>query len=468
MNHFIRVRGKRFYRGEEEILFKGIGIGSWLNLEHFMIGMPGNDFQIRRSFSDVFGKETAERFFDSFVREFVSEKDFEFMRELGINLVRVPFNYRLFLDDEEPGNYKRTGFAYFDSLFALARKYEIYVLPDLHTVPGGQNPDWHSDNGTGHTLFWQYGIFRRQMVQLWREIALRYRDEEYLLGYDILNEPFLIPDPLDSTGEESMATGFTAAGLDDSLFRFYSEATQAVRSVDGNHIIFLEGDHFASDFDCLKGISDEQTALTFHYYPTVWYEDLYDQDYDPGERARKFEEVFVRLIRIREAFQRPILCGEAGYEIASNGMEATLPLIRLTMGLFEKYRVSFTLWSYKDACFMGLVYPAADSPWMALADKIREQWDHHRQTRQAAEGLEALLAKEYPKAGRDEKYILTFRQRAVLYPLEQKHILKPLLEAYSGEEILKLPESFRFENCGWHEEFAREYREFRWRPQEEG
>lgn len=380
------------------------------------------------------------------------------MRGLGINLVRVPFNYRLFLDDEEPGQYKKAGFEYFDYLFGLARKYEIYVLPDLHTVPGGQNPDWHSDNGTGHTLFWQYGIFRQQMEQLWREIALRYKDEKYLLGYDILNEPFLIRDQADSIEENDL--GFGTAGSDNYLFRFYRGVTQTIRSVDRNHIIFVEGDHFASDFECLKGITDEQTALSFHYYPTVWYRNLYNTDYDPGERARKFEEVFVRLIRIREEFQRPVLCGEAGYEIASNGMEATQPLISLTMRLFEKYQVSFTLWSYKDACFMGLVYPKRDSPWMVLADKIRERWDHHRQTRQAAEGLDALLAKEYPQAGRDEKYILTFRQRAVLYPLEQKYILKPLLEAYTEEEILELPESFRFDSCGWHEEFAKEYRRF--------
>ena len=64
MREFVQVKGKKFYRGDEEILFKGIGIGSWLNLEHFMMGIPGNDFQIRQSFADVYGKEAADRFFD--------------------------------------------------------------------------------------------------------------------------------------------------------------------------------------------------------------------------------------------------------------------------------------------------------------------------------------------------------------------------------------------------------------------
>ncbi len=74
--------------------------------------------------------------------------------------------------------------------------------------------------------------------------------------------------------------------------------------------------------------------------------------------------------------------------------------------------------------------------------------------------METLLAGEYPEAGREDRYVLAFRQRALLYPLEQKYILKPLLAMYPEEEMLRLPEAFRFENCGYHEEFARVYREF--------
>ena len=35
---------------------------------------------------------------------------------------------------------------------------------DLHSVPGGQNTDWHSDNITGQPLFWQYRCFQDQVV----------------------------------------------------------------------------------------------------------------------------------------------------------------------------------------------------------------------------------------------------------------------------------------------------------------
>lgn len=98
-----------------------------------------------------------------------------------MNLLRVPFSYRLFIDDENPGVYKEEGFGYMDRLLALCSKYEIFLMPDLHTVPGGQNPDWHSDNTTGIPQFWHFRIFQEQIVKLWQDIAQRYQDEPFLV-----------------------------------------------------------------------------------------------------------------------------------------------------------------------------------------------------------------------------------------------------------------------------------------------
>ena len=221
---FIKVAGTEFTKGNKPILFRGLGIGSWLNLEHFMVGIPSPDNQIRTSIQNCFGEKTVEKFFDSFIHSFVTDKDFAFLQECGVNVVRVPFNYRLFIDDENPEEYKPEGLLYFDYLMELCEKYQIYLLPDLHAVPGGQNPDWHSDNNTGVPEFWHYKVFRDQIVSLWKYIARHYADREYLLGYDILNEPYLIDAP-------------------DILTDFYKDVTKAVRSVDENHIIFLEGLH---------------------------------------------------------------------------------------------------------------------------------------------------------------------------------------------------------------------------------
>ena len=141
---FVKVNGMEFTKAGKPILFRGMGIGSWLNMEHFMLGIPTPDNQIRKTVKEVFGKETADGFFDCFIRSFISDSDFAFLKKCGVNILRVPFNYRLFIDDQNPSEYKKEGLLYLDYLMDFCENYQIYLLLDLHTAPGGQNPDWHT------------------------------------------------------------------------------------------------------------------------------------------------------------------------------------------------------------------------------------------------------------------------------------------------------------------------------------
>lgn len=432
---FVKVRGQSFYCQNREILFSGLGIGSWLNIEHFMVGMPTTDHQMKRTIQSVFSKQVADDFYSKFYACFVTEDDFIFLKEMGVNLLRIPFHYHLFIDDQAPDIYREEGFFIFDRLMALSRKYQIYLLPDLHSVPGGQNPDWHSDNQTGYPQFWHYKVFRDQMVALWRVIAERYKDETYLLGYDLLNEPFLVP-------------------KDDYIHGFYREVTQAIRQVDQNHILFIEGDFFAMDFTCIREIEDEQTALTFHYYPTVWHPDLLDKSMDRAARKQIFETVFLDLIKIRDQFDRPILCGEAGYDIDREDLPFTIGLVEDTLDLFEKYKVSWTLWSYKDAQLIGIVYPKTDSPWMKFVNGIGAYWNHYLDIEMAKNTIDYLCDRYFPQTSEQDRYYLRFPQRAMIYRLEERYWLKPEIERCTRADLLTLPESFLLEHCDCHESYV--------------
>ena len=435
--NFVKVNGTEFTKAGKPLLFRGLGIGSWLNMEHFMLGIPTPDNQIRKTVKEVFGKETADRFFDTFIRSFISEPDFAFLKECGVNVLRVPFNYRLFIDDQNPSEYKKEGLLYLDYLMDFCEKYEIYLLLDLHTAPGGQNPDWHSDNNTGIPQFWHYKVFRDQIVALWGYIAEHYNEKEYLLGYDVLNEPYLIDAP-------------------DVLTEFYLEVTGSIRKSDQNHIIFLEGDHFAMQFDCIHEIQDKNTALTFHYYPTVWEPELFEDTYDKAARCRKFQEILDQIAGIREKFHRPILCGEAGYDIDKNNLPHTLELLDETLTMFNEAEISWTLWCYKDAQFMGMVYPKDESSWMQFVEKIHQNWTHYKEMGQANELMERIKAwPEFEKATDELCYFMQFRQRGILYRFQTECILKPLIKEYTSEEILELPKSFLFSNCGYYEEYAK-------------
>ena len=434
---FVKVNGMEFTKTGKPILFRGMGIGSWLNMEHFMLGIPTPDNQIRKTVKEVFGKETADGFFDCFIRSFISDSDFAFLKKCGVNILRVPFNYRLFIDDQNPSEYKKEGLLYLDYLMDFCENYQIYLLLDLHTAPGGQNPDWHSDNNTGIPEFWHYKVFRDQIAALWGYIAEHYKEKEYLLGYDVLNEPYLIDAP-------------------DVLTEFYLEVTESIRKSDPNHIIFLEGDHFAMQFDCIHEIKDENTALTFHYYPTVWEPELFEDTYDKAARCRKFQEILDQIAGIREKFHRPILCGEAGYDIDKNNLPHTLELLDETLTMFNEAEISWTLWCYKDAQFMGMVYPKDESSWMQFVEKIHQNWTHYKEMGQANELMERIKAwPEFEKATDELCYFMQFRQRGILYRFQTECILKPLIKEYTPEEILERPKSFLFSDCGYSEEYAK-------------
>ena len=178
MMEYIQNKNGQFVVGNRRIRLKGFGIGSWLNLEHYMVGLPTPDSVIRSSFEAVYGKANAVKFWEKYTYSFIKEEDFELIRESGANFLRVPFNYRLFIDDNKE-SLKEEGFTYLTYLLDLCDKYGIYVLLDLHTAPGGQNPDWHSDNRTGIPQFWEFQVFRRQITKLWGEIAKRFADRAY-------------------------------------------------------------------------------------------------------------------------------------------------------------------------------------------------------------------------------------------------------------------------------------------------
>lgn len=135
---FVQVKGDKFFYKEQPVIFKGLGVGTWLNMEHFMLGIPTPEKQIKEAFRECFGKERSESFFRDFVTSFIGEEDFKFLKKMGINLLRVPFNYHWFIDDDNPQKFKEEGFLQFDRLLEFCSKYEIFLMPDLHAVPGGR------------------------------------------------------------------------------------------------------------------------------------------------------------------------------------------------------------------------------------------------------------------------------------------------------------------------------------------
>lgn len=143
---------------------------------------------------------------------------------------------------------KPEGFKHLDRVIDLCAKHGIYTILDLHTAPGGQNTDWHSDAGTHIANFWLHKDFQDRAIWLWEELAKHYVNNTWIAGYNPLNEP---TDPTHTR-----------------VVQFYDRVYKAIRTIDTEHAIFFDGNTFASDFshfgDSYK--SWENTGYSIHDY----------------------------------------------------------------------------------------------------------------------------------------------------------------------------------------------------------
>ncbi|WP_058304173.1 glycoside hydrolase family 5 protein [Gorillibacterium timonense] len=432
-SNFIQTEDGQFVLHNKEIMLRGVSIGSWMDLENFMIKIPGTERSIRHAYSEVYGKENAEQFFDDFLHHFITEDDFIFLKSLGINVIRLPFDYRHFVEDQSPGLIKMDGFTHLDRVLELCNKFEIYAILDLHSSPGGQNPDSHGGGETGVSGFWQDASLRERMIHLWRVIARRYKDQEIIAGYDILNEPSFVSDR-------------------DAFNDFYEKVIHAIREEDPHHILFLEGDDWAKDFSIFTSLGGYQQALSFHFYPG---QHVY-LNTEVEKRRAELEAKIAYFTELRKQTGMPLWAGETGGHFPNEHLWEGLLLIKDCLDLFEKNRISWTLWSYKDAGAMGMVRPQEDTDWMSFAKTLRYQWERKdRSYSTIAKEIFEMLEMKFSYIIEDSsRESLKFRIFSLLNELHIHHLVKPTLRSIPWEEMKRYPESFLFMNCEGGEELV--------------
>lgn len=90
-----------------------------MNMENFITGYPGHESEHRAAMKKVLGQENYEFFFDKWLEYFFTDADAVFFASLGLNALRLPFNYRHFEDDMNPRVLKEEGFKHLDGVIDL-------------------------------------------------------------------------------------------------------------------------------------------------------------------------------------------------------------------------------------------------------------------------------------------------------------------------------------------------------------
>jgi hypothetical protein len=244
----------------ETVILKGIGLGGWLLPEGYMWGIRQLDrpWQFEKAIVDLVGKEKADEFWKIYHDNYVTEQDFAAMKLWGINTVRIPLlasvlQPREGQPDKAPYNYSEEGFRFLDSIVKWSEKYHIGVIWDMHGAPGAQSKENIADSDGEAHLWKEKDKYFPLCIDLWYQIALRYKGKECIVGYDLLNEPLLSRYP----------------EIDKTLLRdLYVLLTEKIRTVDSEGIMFVEGDEWAQEFEILEPLDwDKHLALAFHSYP---------------------------------------------------------------------------------------------------------------------------------------------------------------------------------------------------------
>ena len=349
---FVTIDGTNLRQPNGERLFiQGTNLGNWLNPEGYMFGFSkaNSYWMINDMFSQMVGPDATAAFWRAFKEKYITRRDVEFIAATGSNTIRLPFNYKLFTDEDYMGlTSKQDGFRLVDSVVTWCRDNNLYLILDMHDCPGGQTGD-NIDNSYGYPWLFESEESQQLFCKIWRDIALRYRNEPVILGYEPMNEPIAhyFKDDLDA--------------LNAKLEPLYKRVVKAIREVDRNHIVLLGGAQWNGNFKPFTDWTfDDKIMYTCHRY---------------GSAA--VVEAYRDIISFRDRTGLPMFMGETGHN-TDEWQESLCKILR-------DNNIGYTFWPYKKvdgSCFNAIDRPEGwDSVVVKFAEADRSTYQHIREAR---------------------------------------------------------------------------------------
>jgi len=333
---YLQANGRNIINGNgDPILLNGWGLGNWLLCEGYMwLHGESNRLDRPRRIEEVVRELTGSEFSRWFWKEFragyTAKEDVKLMAELGYNSVRIPFNWRILLEDEPGLRWIEEGFTLLDNCIDWCEEYGLYAFLDMHGAPGGQTGANIDDSVDDMPRLFTDKDSWDKGVAIWEKLARRYAGRWIVGGYDLLNEP-IRPERHGIVNCDHLVP---------ELARFYEEATAAIRKHDAQHMLSIEGHRWATKTDVFYKRYDDNMCIHFHRYACM-----------PDTAAyREYLEASERL-------DLPLWLGET----AENSLEWYAAMFPLSADL----GIGYNLWPWKK---MGL----ANSP---LTVKKPDGWD---------------------------------------------------------------------------------------------
>jgi hypothetical protein len=286
-------------------------------------GIVTNQSQIKSKVKELIGDERTAQFYNAWLSNDMRKADVDSLASWGFNSIRLPMHYNLFTlpIEQEPVVGKNTwlekGFELTDNLLKWCKADHIYLILDLHAAPGGQGTDYAiADGDNTKPSLWESEANQQKTIALWKKLAERYAAETWIGGYDLLNET-----NWGFTNPKGDLHG-TAEKLNVPLNKLLTDITAAIRSVDKKHLIFIEGNGWANNYNGIFPLWDNNMCISFHKY---W-------NFNDLKSIQGF-------INMRDKYNVPLWLGESG--------ENSNVWIRDVVALVEQNKIGWAMWPLK-------------------------------------------------------------------------------------------------------------------------
>ena len=308
-------------------MIKGVNLGGWFVLEKWMTPslFEGLDAVDETTFCLELG-EKAETRLKKHWETFITEDDFKWIREVGLNSVRIPIGHWIFGDVKPYVG----AIEYLNRALEYAKKYDLKVLLDLHTAPGCQNG--FDNGGIAGVMEWhQHQDNIDKTIEVLSRIAERYGNYPQLMGIELLNEPhWTVPMSI----------------IKDFYIRAYEESRK-----------FLPLDKVIVFHDGFR-IDEWDTFARDHHFENVMLDTHMYQCFTKKDKER---DIFAHLDQVRfkrkEALEKvnnaiPTFVGEWSLSLSDTSFgsvnkDYALRAYAATQLLMQEQAAGWYFWSYK-------------------------------------------------------------------------------------------------------------------------
>jgi endoglucanase len=307
------------------VVLRGVNLGGWLEWQDWMCpidsgsslkdnnpGHNGYDFEVRGALAKRFDAETCDSLIGSYEDAWITAKDLDNIKALGLNVVRLTLGYDTIVNQD--GSWRSDCFDRLDWLVKNAWNRGIYTIIDFHAfLPPDQD-----GSATG---YFANSDRQNETVQIWTAIANHYKGNPAVAMYDLLNEPNNSSPP----GKQKPSA--------QTVCDLYDQIYQAIRKVDPDHLIAMEG---MWDWHTLRDPDENgyrNVVYSFHWY--------HFGQKNVGENNQWTDNDIKSVAEMQKQWRVPAYIGEFN-------LFGDAAAWKYALQAYTKAGLSWTMWTYKN------------------------------------------------------------------------------------------------------------------------